>query len=299
MPVQHNFEHLPLLLRYQGQARIRGGGKQSPQTKANKNNRAFHSGSLRTAAHSLSSAWQLFQGHRQQQNLPVIPKGMPVLLQIDPNVDLDFLREKFDFEIVAEQEEGYVIVASADLQLTPFLDMVNDFAVQAHGSATIASVHRLFDDPTQDDRLKRILSERLYHDWPGIDVGNSTSSISASLAPVPRRFPHIRTVASGTPMPIGPRRRINGPSSDPMPTFHGTISNPNARTRSIALCSTTKERYSRTSMVFRSTPQLCRTASPFASRLWGKGCAISCLATPISLRLWNPKKSSFRSVPFR
>ncbi len=169
MPIQHNFEHLPLLLRYQGQARIRGGGKTSPQTKANKSNRAFHSGSLRTAAQSVSSAWQLFQGNRQQQNLPVIPKGMPVLLQIDPNIDLDFLRDKFDFEIVAEQEEGFVIVASADLQLTPFLDMVNDFAGQVHGSATIASVHRLFDDPTQDERLKRILSERLYQDWPGID----------------------------------------------------------------------------------------------------------------------------------
>jgi hypothetical protein len=84
-------------------------------------------------------------------------------------LDLDVLRDKFAFEIVAEQEEGYVIVASEDIELAPFLEMVNGFAVQIHGSATIASVHRLFDDPDQIDRLRHILSDRLFEEWPGIN----------------------------------------------------------------------------------------------------------------------------------
>jgi hypothetical protein len=41
--------------------------------------------------------------------------------------------------------------------------------VQIHGSATIASVHRLFDDPNQTDRLSRILSDRLLSEWPVIN----------------------------------------------------------------------------------------------------------------------------------
>ena len=79
------------------------------------------------------------------------------------------MREKFAFEIVAEQEEGYVIVAAEDIQLTAFLAMVNGFSVQIRGSATIASVHRLFDDPDQTDRLRRILSDHLIAEWPHID----------------------------------------------------------------------------------------------------------------------------------
>jgi hypothetical protein len=169
MPGEHNFEHLPLLLRYQGRARLRGGGKQSPQTRANNNARQGHSATLLTASQALTTNWQQRQAQRQDQDLPVIPAGIPILLQVDPSLELDVLRDKFAFEIVAEQEEGYVIVASEDIDLAPFLEMVNGFAVKIHGSATIASVHRLFDDPNQTDRLRRILSDRLFAEWPGIN----------------------------------------------------------------------------------------------------------------------------------
>ena len=169
MPGQHNFEHLPLLLRYQGRARLTGGGKQSPQTRANRNARQAHSDSLRNASQGLSANWQERKAQRRNQDLPVIPEGIPILLQVDPNLDLDVLRDKFAFEIVAEQEEGYVIVASEDIELAPFLQMVNGFAVQVHGSATVASVHRLFDDPNQTDRLHRILSDHLLTEWPRLN----------------------------------------------------------------------------------------------------------------------------------
>src|ERR1700675_201612 len=169
MADQHRFEHLPLLLRYQGRARLQGGGSQSPQTRANRNARQTHSDSLRNASESVSATWEQRQAQRQEQALPVIPQGIPILLQVDPSLDLDVLREKFAFEIVAEQEEGYVIVASEDIELTSFLAMVNGFAVEVHGSATVASVHRLFDDPDQTDRLPRILSDFLFAEWPRIN----------------------------------------------------------------------------------------------------------------------------------
>ncbi len=165
MPGSHNFEHLPLLLRYQGRARLRGGGSPSPQTVANRNARQAHSTALCSAAQSASANWQARNTVRQGQNLPVIPQGVPLLLQIDPSLDLDVLREMYAFEIVAEQEEGYVIVASEEIDLSTFVHMVNAFAVQVHGSATVAKIHRLFDDPTQADRLRRILSDRLFGSW--------------------------------------------------------------------------------------------------------------------------------------
>lgn len=169
MPGEHNFAHLPLLLRYHGRARLRGGGKPSPQTRANKNARQTHSDSLRNAAQSLGTQWQERTAQRHEQDLPIIPQGIPILIQVDPGLELDVLREKFAFEIVAEQEEGYVIVASEDIELAPFVQMVNAFAVQVHGSATIAAVHRLFDDPNQTDRLRHILSDHLFAEWPGIN----------------------------------------------------------------------------------------------------------------------------------
>jgi hypothetical protein len=168
MPEQRNFEYLPLIRRYQGRARLRGGGEPSPQTLANKNARQAHSANLHAAAQSLSANWQERRAQREGQTLPIIPQDIPILLLVDPGLDLDVLREKFSFEIVAEQEEGYVIVASEDIQITSFLAMLEGFSVQVRGSATIAQVHRLFDDPAQTDRLGRILSERLMAEWGSI-----------------------------------------------------------------------------------------------------------------------------------
>lgn len=168
MPNGHQFEHLPLLLRYRGRAKLRGGGSPSPQTVANRSARAAHSASLRGAATSLTTTWRAEEATRQAQNLPVLPAGKPILVKVDPGLDLDVLRDKFEFEIVAEQEEGFVLVASEDIDLTEFTQLVNNFAVQVHGSATIASVHKLYDDPDQKDRVQRILSEGLYRLWPNI-----------------------------------------------------------------------------------------------------------------------------------
>jgi hypothetical protein len=166
MPEQHNFEHLPLILREQGRAKFQPGGKASPQTTANKNARQAHSASLTTSAQSLKTNWETIKAQSAEQGVPIIPRGIPILLQVDPQLDLDVLREKFDFEIVAEQEDGYVIVAAEDIELTRFIAMVNEFAVQIHGTAKIAQVYRLFDNPA--DRLRRILSDRLLEIWPTI-----------------------------------------------------------------------------------------------------------------------------------
>lgn len=173
MPGEHNFEHLPLLLRQRGPARLGRPPAPSPQTRANRDARRAHSESLITASQSLTENWRERKAsreeHAQEENRPILPQGIPILLQVDPSLDLDVLREKFLFEIVAEQEEGYVIVASEDIELTPFVAMVNAFAQNIRGSARIASVHQLLDDPDQIDRLRRILSDQLFDDWQRIN----------------------------------------------------------------------------------------------------------------------------------
>ena len=182
MAEQHKFEYLPLIRRYQGQAKLRGGGKTSPQTIANRNARQAHSAILDTAAQAFSATWQQRRAQRQVvgQVLPAIPSGVPILLQVDPGLDLDALRDKFAFEIVAEQEEGYVIVASEDIEIGPFRAMLEGFAVEIHGSATIAKVHRLYPDDA--DRLARILSDHLLAEWPNIDDDQLYTTIAYTPA---------------------------------------------------------------------------------------------------------------------
>ena len=170
MALGHQFEHLPLILRYRGDAKLQGGGKTSPQTVANKKiRRAQHSRSLGGAAVSLSARWKTEDAERLANNLPVLPAGKPVLVQIDPSLELDELRKKFDFEVVAEQEDGFVLVASEDIDMAVFSKLVGEFAVEIRGSARVAEVHKLYDEPGQLDRIKRVLSDRLFEEWANID----------------------------------------------------------------------------------------------------------------------------------
>jgi hypothetical protein len=166
VPPPHNFEHLPLILTYHGEAVLTGGSKEAQQTKDNKNARRGHSGTLRRFAESLGRTWREQQAAREQDNLPTIPEGVPFLLQVDPDLDLDELRRKFAFEIVSEDEQGFVIVAAEDIDLDSFLEMVDGFAGEVYGSGVIAKVHSLHESPT--DRLRYILSDNLFNDWPNI-----------------------------------------------------------------------------------------------------------------------------------
>jgi hypothetical protein len=159
------FDYLPLLRTYKGRARLGGGGNTAPQTVANRNVRQTHSATLDAAAQAFSTDWKARKAQRQATDptLPEVPAGVPLLLEVDPSLDLDALRHHFNFEIVAEQEDGFVIVASEDIDVTTFREKVRGFAVEIRGSATIAEVHRLHTNDA--DRLARILSEHLLEMW--------------------------------------------------------------------------------------------------------------------------------------
>ena len=108
-------------MRYDGPARfpqipIAG----DPRTKLNKDDRLGHSGGLATSASNVSTAWKLRVNDREQANLPVLPKNVPLVLEVDTAIDLDELRKLFGFELVSEQENGFVIVASDDIDLNAF-----------------------------------------------------------------------------------------------------------------------------------------------------------------------------------
>ncbi|MFO0804418.1 MAG: S8 family peptidase [Gemmataceae bacterium] len=169
MPPAHQFEHLPLLVRFRGPANIRGGGSESPQARTNKANRGGHSAALAGRATAASGAWKTQRSARDAAGAPPLPDRMPLLLQIDPNLDLTFLREKVSFEVVAEQADGYVIVATEDIDLVAFRRLVADFATSTTGSANVARIFELTGPEDQDARLRRILSESLYQAWPTLD----------------------------------------------------------------------------------------------------------------------------------
>lgn len=169
MPPDHRFEYLPLVLRDTGPARFpRPNFTESPKTQLNRVNRGAHGHALQATAASVSTAWKRRREQREEDGLPEAGAGIPLLLKIDPTLDIDALRATFEFEIVSEEEDGFVIVASEDLSLAHFQQKLSDFVASVEGSSSVAKILDLRGDLTQDERLRRILSEALYLEWPEI-----------------------------------------------------------------------------------------------------------------------------------
>jgi hypothetical protein len=140
---------------------------ENPQTAANKLNRSSHGGGLSARTGIIITAWEARQKKRADEGLPQI-KGIPLLLKIDTTLDIDLLRHTFQFEIVSEETDGFVIVASDDISLAQFQKKLIDFVGSIEGSSNVAKILDLREDATQEDRLKLVLSELLFAEWPTI-----------------------------------------------------------------------------------------------------------------------------------
>lgn len=165
MAANEAFAHLPLPLLYQGKPKLHGGGAVSAQTMRNTANRIAHGGYIKRRSAELSRFWKERRAERLGHALPEIETGIPLLLEIDPSVNIDFLRG-LGFEIVCEIEEGFIIVATEDIDFAVLNGKADAFIANVTARCNSpAKVYALCED---SDRLKRILSQELYAKWANI-----------------------------------------------------------------------------------------------------------------------------------
>lgn len=161
-----NFSHLPLPLAISGKPKLRGGPRPANQTIQNRNNRVVHGGNLKHRASELSRFWKERQQTREESNLPHFEIGIPILLEIDPNTDLDFLKG-LGFEIISENPDGFIIVATEDIDMGVLNQKVDGFIANINTRCnTPARIYALCEDA---DRVSRVLSQTLAEKWASIN----------------------------------------------------------------------------------------------------------------------------------
>ena len=82
---------------------------------------------------------------------------------------MDFLLNFFKLEVVSEQEDGYVVVASAEVDMATFLQKVQQFGEGRYGSGTTAKIYDVIGPENQQARIDRLLSDSLKTKWTSID----------------------------------------------------------------------------------------------------------------------------------
>lgn len=163
------FPHLSLPLIVRERARLGGGGQTPDQERYNKIHRAEHSQNLRNSAQSAINTWTNRIQERINENLPAVPANIPLFLRVDPDSDLEYLRHFFKLEIVSEQDDGFIIVASEEIDMATFLGTVESFSQNKRGGSSAAKIYEVIGPENQQVRLERILSDYLFSKWHEIE----------------------------------------------------------------------------------------------------------------------------------
>lgn len=155
--------HLELILRQKGRAKLSGGGQLSDESKENSKHPSSHASKLRQQSAAAISDWSERQKLREAELRPVLPKGVPLLLKIDVEADVDFVRTAFGFEILCQQEDGFLLVATGDIDLRKLEEVLEKFVAKVRGGGSAAKLYGVLEE---SDRLSRILAPELLRAWP-------------------------------------------------------------------------------------------------------------------------------------
>ena len=128
MPNKEQFPHIPLLWVRDAPPKTVPRPIPSPaQTTENLSNRALHHRKIEGAIQRLLEDDRLVKADRLQQSLPSIDDHIALFLQIDgQKLKVDDLR-KYDIEIIAELDDGFIIGCSSDLTLSALRKKIDKF----------------------------------------------------------------------------------------------------------------------------------------------------------------------------
>jgi|SRR6476661_1522126 len=191
------FPHIQLSLAKEGIAASPKGGarKKDPQTLANFDDRWGHGSRLNSSVSSITANWKDTQEKREEEEQPELPQSRRIILKIDPNsFDPESLKS-YGIELIAEIEDGYIIGASADLELSELRKKIGKFIREEHGGGKVAEIWDLMDGIKKPEY---ILSPELMAHWDlvkddqiyTVDVGIACVGIKSKLPNSPKRKTH-------------------------------------------------------------------------------------------------------------
>jgi len=164
----------------------------NPITTANKGDAGGHGRRLSSSVDLITTNWQAEQEKRKEEGKPDLPDAVSFILQVDPAAfDADNLRS-FGIEVVADLEEGYIIGASADTELSELRKKIEKFINSERGGSKVPEIWELLEGTR---RPEYILSDKLKAEWDQIrdhqeyfvDVGISCIDIRNQYSRCPKR----------------------------------------------------------------------------------------------------------------
>lgn len=169
-----------------------GGGRVSATTLANRGDAGGHGNKLKSSIDLIAINWQEEKKRREEEGRPELPDAVSFILQVDPDLfDADALKS-FGIEVVADLEQGYIIGASADTELSELRKKIEQFINSQRGGGKVPEIWQVLEGTK---RPEYILSDSLKAEWDRIleqqeyivDIGVACIDIQEQYSRCPKR----------------------------------------------------------------------------------------------------------------
>jgi len=189
-----DFPHLPLSYRGQFKPKFKSRHSEIDATVlANRENPQAHSIRIRNLLERIRNDEAEIRRQRVTQGLPSIPAGKGFILKVPNDTDADVIAHALGVELVAETNDGLMLVSSVDLSFEKLKQVLSKFELGTRGGGSAASILDVFDNPQDSRRITEILSVEALSMWPfedlrlyDFDVGIQTADSTRNIINWPR-----------------------------------------------------------------------------------------------------------------
>lgn len=197
MATPPDFPHLHLELRGNYEPLFHGGPRENPDIDANRANPKGHADRIRGILGGMRQADAELRRLRAEMGLPAIPADRGFLLKLPEGVDVDQLTRALGVELVAETEQGLMLVSSVDLEFTKLEEVLRQFEAGDGGLVAGSSLLDIYDQPDDQRRLQSILSPEILALWPLADATSYTFDLGIQTAASTRDVKWPRVIQRG------------------------------------------------------------------------------------------------------
>lgn len=182
MPTNLDFPHLQLALQGAYDPKFQGGARENAEIDANRADPKGHANRIRGILGRMRQSDEELRRLRAEMGLPAIPAGRGFLLRLPEGVDVDQLVRALGVELVAETDEGLMLVSAVSLDFTKLEEVLKEFESGTGGLVAGSSLLDLYDKPDDERRLKNILSPEVLAIWPLADDTTYTFDLGIQTA---------------------------------------------------------------------------------------------------------------------
>ena len=174
MPQQPDFPHLHLAFQGAYEPKFQPAPHENADVQVNRANAQAHAGRIRGILGKMRQYDDQLRKLRDEQGLPAIPADKGFLLKLPEGVDVDQLVKALGVELVAETEEGLMLVSSVGLEFAKLEEVLKAFETGAGSVVAGSSLLDIYEQPDDARRLRNILALEVFAQWP---LANATAYI--------------------------------------------------------------------------------------------------------------------------